>query len=274
MYSPTRNASSHIVEQPGDDVADQRLRAEQRPPKPNTPAPAIRGAVSTPSRDRTTSAARTPMTTPKAARTRGRIVWRREAGVAPSSSSAPGNPGPAPVCRCRSIASLASSQATKAASIVPIAARAGGAWPCPRPDRTYRSRRSTARRSMPPRWQDRRRERSDARCGRAARRRSARLPARRARPARPAGRRPARRTARRASPWSRGNIRGGRATGRRQKSGTAPRRARARPSPRPAPSSRALRRSSRRCCDRGSKLPPPHASATRSAPVFRRSGSR
>ena len=62
---------------------------------PNTPAPAISGAVSMPRRDSTISTASTAITVPKAARSSGRMVCSREAGAAASSSSAPGSARPA-----------------------------------------------------------------------------------------------------------------------------------------------------------------------------------
>ena len=79
---------------------------------PNTPAPAISGAVSTPSRDNTINTAKTPIATPKKARIIGKIVCSREAGVDSSSSSTvPGSFGPPGMsCRLRSIASRVSSQ--------------------------------------------------------------------------------------------------------------------------------------------------------------------
>ena len=80
---------------------------------PKTPAPAISGAVSMPSRDSTIRAAITPTKIPKAARSSGSMVCRREPGADSLSSSVPGSFGPAPTpCRLRSIASWHSTQAT------------------------------------------------------------------------------------------------------------------------------------------------------------------
>ncbi len=61
---------------------------------PNTPAPAIKGAVSMPRRDSTISVTTTAINTPKAARSIGRMVCRREPGAVSSSSSLPGSFGP------------------------------------------------------------------------------------------------------------------------------------------------------------------------------------
>ena len=80
--------------------------------RPNTPAPAISGAVSMPSRDSTIRAAITATRIPNAARSSGSMVCSREPGVDSLSSSAPGSFGPTPTpCKLRSIASWHSTQA-------------------------------------------------------------------------------------------------------------------------------------------------------------------